>query len=53
LLKSWKDKTILKEKKYKEMDLGYEKESKTTLRQKQYKWLQLRTQYEELKSKLR
>jgi hypothetical protein len=32
LLKSWKDKVFLKEKKYREMDHNYDNESKTTLR---------------------
>lgn len=32
LLKNWKDKVFLKEKKYREMDHTYENESKTALR---------------------
>jgi len=32
LLKNWKDKVYLKEKKYREMDHNYENESKTALR---------------------
>jgi hypothetical protein len=53
LLKQWKDKVYLKEKRYREQDMVYEAEAKNNLRQKQYKWLTLKTKYNELRNKLR